>query len=142
MSWVREKTDAATIMFLSFICDTGLQGVFRSAGDVVCTIVCNQAVHGFSIDLQEQNLGSPVGLVEFNTGRETAEFKMDRAGQYKHLAADVRSRASRESNPIVKAEWENLAKTYVRLAKQADADTRNTGLTYDPIRDMLERARS
>jgi hypothetical protein len=120
-----------------------LQGFFRSAGDVVCTIVCNQAVHGFSIDLQEQNLGSPVGLVEFNTGRETAEFaKMDRAEQYKHLAADVRSRALRESNPIVKAEWENLAKTYVRLAKQADADTRNTGLTYDPIRDMLERARS
>jgi hypothetical protein len=47
-----------------------------------------------------------------------------------------------ESNPIVKAEWENLAKTYVRLAKQAGDDTRTTGPTYDPIRDMLERARS
>ena len=67
---------------------------------------------------------------------------MDRAEQYKHLAADVRSRASRDSNPIVKAEWENLARTYVRLARQANDDTRNTGLTYDPIRDMLERARS
>jgi hypothetical protein len=62
--------------------------------------------------------------------------------QYKNLAADVRSRASLESNPIVKAEWENLAKTYVRLAKQAGDDTRTTGPTYDPIRDMLERARS
>ena len=67
---------------------------------------------------------------------------MDRAKQYKHLAADVRSRASRESNPNVKAEWENLAKTYVRLAKQAGDGTRTTGPTYDPIRDMLERARS
>lgn len=67
---------------------------------------------------------------------------MDRAEQYKHLAADVRSRALRESNPIVKAEWENLAKTYVRLAKQAGDDTQTTGPTYDPIRDMLERARS
>jgi hypothetical protein len=45
---------------------------------------------------------------------------MNRAEQYRHLAADVRSRASREHNPIMKAEWENLAKTYVRLAKQAE----------------------
>jgi hypothetical protein len=67
---------------------------------------------------------------------------MDRAEQYKHLAADVRSSASREANPIVKTEWENLAKTYARLAKQAGDDTRTTGPTYDPIRDMLERARS
>jgi hypothetical protein len=66
---------------------------------------------------------------------------MDRAEQYRHLAADVRSRASREHNPIVKAEWENLAQTYVRLAKQVDGNRPNTGLTYDPIREMLERAR-
>jgi hypothetical protein len=33
-----------------------------------------------------------------------------------HLATHVRSRASRESNPILKAEWENLAETYIRLA--------------------------
>jgi hypothetical protein len=54
---------------------------------------------------------------------------MDRAEQYKHLAADVRSCASREANPIVKTEWENLAKTYARLAKQAGDDTRSTGPT-------------
>ena len=65
---------------------------------------------------------------------------MDRAEQYRHLAADVRSRASREHNPIVKAEWENLARTYVRLAKQAD-ERSNIRMTYDPIREMLERAR-
>ena len=66
---------------------------------------------------------------------------MNRAEQYRHLAADVRSRASREHNPIVKAEWENLAQTYVRLARQVD-DRPNIRMTYDPIRDMLERARS
>ena len=65
---------------------------------------------------------------------------MDRAEQYRHLAADVRSRAL-EHNPIVKAEWENLARTYVRLAKQAD-ERPNIRMTYDPIREMLERARS
>jgi hypothetical protein len=65
---------------------------------------------------------------------------MDRAEQYRHLAADVRSRASREHNPIVKAEWENLARTYVRLAKQTD-ERPNIRMTYDPIREMLERAR-
>jgi len=54
---------------------------------------------------------------------------MDRAEQYKHLAADVRSCASREANTIVKTEWENLAKTYARLAKQAGDDTRTTGPT-------------
>ena len=44
----------------------------------------------------------------------------NRAEQYRALAEDVCNRASREPNPIVKAEWENLAKTYVRLARQAD----------------------
>ena len=66
---------------------------------------------------------------------------MDRAERFRHLAADVRSRALREYNPIVKAEWENLARTYVRLAKQAD-ERPNIRMTYDPIREMLERARS
>jgi hypothetical protein len=61
-----------------------------------------------------------------------------RAEQYRALAQDVCNRASREPNPIVKAERENLAKTYVRLARQAD----DTGPTYDPIQDMLERARN
>jgi hypothetical protein len=64
---------------------------------------------------------------------------MSRAEQYIHLATHVRSRASRESNPILKAEWENLAETYVRLA--ALHDEWETDLTYDPIQDMLDRTR-
>jgi hypothetical protein len=64
---------------------------------------------------------------------------MSRAEQYMHLATHVRSRASRESNPILKAEWENLAETYVRLAVLHDEW--ETDLTYDPIQDMLDRTR-
>jgi hypothetical protein len=55
------------------------------------------------------------------------------------LASDVRNRASREANPILKAEWENLAETYVRLAEQSDEWSAD--LTYDPIQDMLDRTR-
>jgi hypothetical protein len=54
--------------------------------------------------------------------------------------ADARGRASMESNPILKAEWENLAETYVRLAEQS-YDECETELTYDPIQDMLNRTR-
>ena len=56
------------------------------------------------------------------------------AEQYRTLAEDVRTRAAKEPNPIVKAEWENLAKTYLRLAKQAD-DGFSIELTYDPLKD-------
>ena len=65
---------------------------------------------------------------------------MSRAEQYRHLASDVLNRAARESNPILKAEWENLAETYVRLAEQSE-DEWEAGLTYDPIQDMLDRTR-
>jgi len=65
---------------------------------------------------------------------------MGRADQYRSLATDVRVRASRESSPILRAEWENLAETYVRLAEQSE-DALNTGPTYDPIWDILDRSR-
>ena len=45
----------------------------------------------------------------------------------------------RKPNPIVKAEWENLAKTYLRLAKQAD-DGWSIELTYDPLKDGTTRS--
>jgi hypothetical protein len=64
---------------------------------------------------------------------------MGRADQYRNLAADVRVRASRESSPILKAEWENLAETYVRLAEQSE-DGDGTNPTYDPIWDILDRS--
>ena len=62
---------------------------------------------------------------------------MSRAEQYMNLAAEVRAKADREDSPILKAEWEQLAETYVRLAEQSGA---HKAATYDPIQDMLERA--
>jgi hypothetical protein len=63
---------------------------------------------------------------------------MNRAEQYLNLAADVRARAEREDSPIIRAEWENLAETYVRLAEQSGATADHA--TYDPIQEMLDRA--
>jgi hypothetical protein len=63
---------------------------------------------------------------------------MSRAEQYLNLAAEVRAMAAREDSPILRAEWENLAETYVRLAGQSEG-ARNAS-TYDPIQDMLDRA--
>ena len=65
-------------------------------------------------------------------------FRMSRAEQYLNLAADVRAKAALEDSPIIRAEWENLAETYVRLAEQSGAP--NGGATYDPIQEMLDRA--
>ncbi len=55
-----------------------------------------------------------------------------------NLAAEVRARAEQEDSPIIKAEWENLAETYVRLAEQSEGVS--SASTYDPIQDMLDRA--
>jgi hypothetical protein len=50
---------------------------------------------------------------------------MSRAEQYMNLAAEVRAKAELEDSPIIRAEWENLAETYVRLAEQSEgASTR------------------
>ena len=62
---------------------------------------------------------------------------MSRAEQYLNLAAEVRAKAQEEDSPVLKAEWELLAETYVRLAEQSGA---RAGATYDPIQDMLDRA--
>jgi len=63
---------------------------------------------------------------------------MSRTEQYLNLAAEVRAKAEQEDSPILKAEWESLAETYVRLAEQSEG-ARNAS-TYDPIQDMLNRA--
>ena len=64
---------------------------------------------------------------------------MSRAEQYLNLAAEVRAKAALEDSPIIKAEWENLAETYVRLAEQSEGAPNAS--TYDPIQDMLDRAK-
>jgi hypothetical protein len=56
------------------------------------------------------------------------------ADQYRALAARFRAHARGTDNPRLGAEWEHLARCYIRLAEQAD---RNLGLdlVYEtPIR--------
>ena len=64
---------------------------------------------------------------------------MSRAEQYRSLASDVRNRAASESSLLLQAQWEILAKTYVRLAEQSENS--ETDPTYDPIWDMLDHSR-
>ena len=57
---------------------------------------------------------------------------MTRAEEYRHLAQKVRARAAREQSPLLKAEWEHLAESYVELAKQTEENDR-----LDPIWDPI-----
>jgi hypothetical protein len=57
---------------------------------------------------------------------------MTRAEEYRHLAQKVRAQASREQNPLLKAEWEHLAESYVHLAEQSEVSDQLDTL-YDPI---------
>jgi hypothetical protein len=63
---------------------------------------------------------------------------MTRAEQYRNLAKEVRGRVAREKSLVLKAEWENLAKTYSCLAAQAEQNG-PAGTTYDPIADTQKR---
>jgi hypothetical protein len=49
---------------------------------------------------------------------------------------NVRVRASHEESPIMKAEWENLAKSYIRLAEQSE-ESDHIDVFYDPIIGIL-----
>ena len=57
---------------------------------------------------------------------------MTRAEEYRQLAKKVRAQAAGEESPIVRAEWENLAECYVRLAEQTDASDQ-----LDPLNDPI-----
>ncbi len=49
---------------------------------------------------------------------------MTRAEEYRRLAQKVRAQASREQSPLLKAGWEQLAESYVQLAKQTEENDR------------------
>jgi hypothetical protein len=65
---------------------------------------------------------------------------MTRAEEYRHLANEVRARAFEEESPILRAEWETLAESYVRLAAQTDK-TEQLDLINDPILGLLGASR-
>ena len=49
---------------------------------------------------------------------------MNPADRYRALAAHLRTRANGEQSRMLKAQWANLAQCYVRLAEQADQNSR------------------
>jgi hypothetical protein len=57
---------------------------------------------------------------------------MTLAEQYRNLAAGLRDKIRSENSEQFKAEWENLAQSYLRLAEQAELHDR-TDLASIPI---------
>ena len=57
---------------------------------------------------------------------------MHRENEYKHLARNTRKRGCEEQNAQLRAQWENLATTYVQLADQSKKID-DTGTSYDPV---------
>jgi hypothetical protein len=55
---------------------------------------------------------------------------MSPADRYRALAAHLRSRAVQETAPSLRAQWANLARCYLRLAGQADRNSR-TDIVYE-----------
>jgi hypothetical protein len=55
---------------------------------------------------------------------------MSPADRYRALAAQLRARAARELSPVMRAQWANLSQCYVRLAEQADHNSR-TDIVYE-----------
>ncbi len=43
--------------------------------------------------------------------------------RYRIIAAELRARAAREQNELHAAEWDKLARAYLRLAEQADRNS-------------------
>lgn len=57
---------------------------------------------------------------------------MTPAEQYRKLAAKLTAKARNESSPALRVEWNHLAQSYLRLAEQAERNSR-IDLTYEPI---------
>jgi hypothetical protein len=55
---------------------------------------------------------------------------MNPSDRYRALAAHLRSRAIQEQSPVLRAQWAHLAECYVRLAGQADQNSR-TDIVYE-----------
>ena len=60
---------------------------------------------------------------------------MNPADQYRVKAGDMASLARAEKDPFQKAEFERLSLAYLRLADQADRNSRNDVCWYDPVAD-------
>lgn len=52
--------------------------------------------------------------------------------QYRKLAAQLRAKARVETSPLLRGEWEHLANCYIRLAQQAEQNSK-ADITYEPV---------
>jgi hypothetical protein len=66
---------------------------------------------------------------------------MTAADRYRKLAATLHAKARAESSPALRAEWYHLAQSYLRLAQQAERNSR-TDVTYEPILRSRSNERS
>lgn len=53
---------------------------------------------------------------------------MGSANEYRIKAAELFARATREKDPVLRGNYENLARSYLRLAEQAE---RNIDVSYE-----------
>jgi hypothetical protein len=60
---------------------------------------------------------------------------MTPADQYRVKAGDLAALAKAETDPFGKAEYERLSQAYLRLAEQADRNSLNDVVWYDPLVD-------
>jgi hypothetical protein len=60
---------------------------------------------------------------------------MTPADQYRVKAGDMTALARAETDPFQKAEYERLSLAYLRLANQAERNSQNDVVWYDPLID-------
>jgi hypothetical protein len=58
---------------------------------------------------------------------------MTPADLYRVKAGDLAALAKAETDPLGKAEYERLSQAYLRLAEQADRNSRNDVVWFDPL---------
>lgn len=68
-------------------------------------------------------------MTRYGPGSEGGQI-MKASDEYRVKAAELAARAACESDPQIQAELENLAKSYLRLALQADQNSQ-VDLTYE-----------
>ncbi len=63
---------------------------------------------------------------------------MSHADEYRVKAAEFRAKATRERDPSLRADWDNLALAYVRLAEQAEKN-QQLDVSYRPPPPKIDK---
>src|SRR5207253_2574425 len=69
----------------------------------------------------------PVFILRHAAADGSEEARMPTGDEYRRLAADLSERAKREPDSLTRAEFQNLAVSYLRLAAQADKNSKVDG---------------